>query len=382
VAREVVDKYGDLRDWKVHVGTGPFMLTDYVPASSMLLVRNPTYFMNDPLHPENQLPYIDSVVGLIIPDTSTQYAAFRTGKLDRMASIAAEDSAAFLKRQPALGYTTKLVASAQPSGRMDKQELPFKDIRVRQALNLAVDKEAILRDYYKGQGVLFALPVTPLPAHKNLFTPLEEMPKEPTISGSQCTVPELFTYNPEKAKQLLKEAGYPNGFKTEIVCTAVQVDFLAIIQNYLSKVGVDMVLKPLDTVVRTQVYRTRAQPEMITAGALDWTYPQTMITISNTYDNSSFINWDGKDEVINKAYATVQANFGVNDKLAQKTLKEFYPYELEQALMIWLPAYNSYTMWWPWVQGYHGESVVGYDEQEIWTQYLWIDQALKKSMGY
>jgi len=130
------------------------------------------------------------------------------------------------------------------------------------------------------------------------------------------------------------------------------------------------------------VYRTRAQPEMITAGALDWNFPQTMITVSNTYDNAAFLNWDGKDEVINKAYATVQANFGVNEDLWMSTLKAFYPYALEQAWAIWLPAYYSYTMWWPWLQGYHGESTVGYDEQELWTQYFWIDQALKKSMGH
>ena len=52
--REAIEMYGDLGDWKNSVGTGAFMLVDYVRGSSVLYERNPNYWNTDPLHPENQ----------------------------------------------------------------------------------------------------------------------------------------------------------------------------------------------------------------------------------------------------------------------------------------------------------------------------------------
>ena len=82
IAPEVVEKHGDMEDWRNVVGTGPFILTDYVPGSSIVLERNPNYWMKDPFQPENQLPYLDAVNWLLIPDTSTRMAAMRTAKVD------------------------------------------------------------------------------------------------------------------------------------------------------------------------------------------------------------------------------------------------------------------------------------------------------------
>ncbi len=82
---EVVQKYGSLSDWHNNVGTGPFMLTDFVSGSVATLKRNPNYYLKDPIGPGkgNQLPYIDELRYLIIPDGSTREAAMRTGKIDQ-----------------------------------------------------------------------------------------------------------------------------------------------------------------------------------------------------------------------------------------------------------------------------------------------------------
>lgn len=81
----VLTAKNDMRDWHLDIGTGPFMLTDYVKSSSYTTVRNPNYWMKDPVGPGkgNQLPYVDGVRFLIIPDVSTQEAAMRTGKADQ-----------------------------------------------------------------------------------------------------------------------------------------------------------------------------------------------------------------------------------------------------------------------------------------------------------
>ncbi|MEK7152361.1 MAG: ABC transporter substrate-binding protein, partial [Patescibacteria group bacterium] len=242
---EVIEKYGDMKDWRNSVGTGPFMVTEYVAGSAMTYVRNPNFFMTDPVGPGkgNQLPYLDGFRTLIIPDPSTSQAAFRTGKIDRMDSLTGEDWEGFMKQRPDLKYKASLSIGSLPAGRLDKPALPFKDIRVRQAMNLAVNKKEILDNYYKGRGALFAVPVPPGPSHAKMFTPLEEQPSQPTIPGSRASVQELFTYNPEKAKLLLKEAGYPNGFKTEFVVSPTGIDLASILKDQLSKVGIELVLK-------------------------------------------------------------------------------------------------------------------------------------------
>jgi len=69
-------------DWKYACGTGPFILNDFVEDSAYEFVRNDLYWMHDPMHPDNQLPYIDRLVGLVIPDTAVYNSALQTGKLD------------------------------------------------------------------------------------------------------------------------------------------------------------------------------------------------------------------------------------------------------------------------------------------------------------
>ena len=81
---EVIKKYGDMREWRNVVGTGPFMLTDYVAGSSATLVKNPGFWEKNPVGPGkgDQLPYLDGVKILVIPDISTAQAGFRTAKFD------------------------------------------------------------------------------------------------------------------------------------------------------------------------------------------------------------------------------------------------------------------------------------------------------------
>ncbi len=367
---DVVEAYGDMKDWRNSIGTGPFMLTDYVAATSSTYVRNPNYWQYDPLHPENQLPYLDGAKHLYITDVSTQLAALRTGKLDRHTAITWEDAEFLMKQCPDLkyreGYATRSIAF-----RIDKPELPFQDINVRRALALAVNREELLEEFYGGNGVIYSYPYTPEPEFEPFSVPFEELPD---------LAKEAFSFDPVKARQLLADAGYPDGFKTQVVCgSATIADFLSIIKGYFIDIGVDMEIQLLESGTFSSLSRGRKHEVGISRGNLMTSFPFRLLEWRiESFDNHAFFD----SERIRTAYEIISGAVGKDDAVVAREMKGLVPYMLEQFIQVWTPFYYSYTMWWPWVQNYHGEGTMGYDNQIDYPTYMWIDEALKKSMGY
>lgn len=370
IPKEVVDKYGDMRDWRNVVGTGPFILTDYVPSSSLSYIRNPDYWMKDVLHPQNQLPYLDRMSYLIILDISTRMAAMRTGKIDWMMNVGWEDRNSLKKTNPELKESKYLEAAHQNVifMRIGKPELPFKDIRVRRALAMAIDREAITNLYYGGNADIFSTPVAPFPEFADLFVPLDKMPTD---------VQENYKYDPEKAKQLLAEAGYPTGFKTEIICPLPKADLLAIVKNYWSRIGVDLKLDIREQAVFNSISQSRKHNEM-SIFAMPSVAPFQMQTFrpENLY-NQSMID----DQRCNEAFKIVSQNITTNNAKVVEVLKGIYPYILSQCWYIETPDPYLYAIWQPWIKGYGGEFTVGYDSYLNFQRWIWCDQQLKKSMG-
>ena len=86
-APEQIEEYGDAKDWRNLVGTGPFILTDFVEGSSATWEKNPNYWGYDEKFPDNRLPYVDELRSLLMPDMSARLAALRTGKVDMMGNV-------------------------------------------------------------------------------------------------------------------------------------------------------------------------------------------------------------------------------------------------------------------------------------------------------
>ena len=78
---EVIEQHGDVQDWRNLVGTGPFMLTDYVEDSHITWAKNPDYWGYDEKYPENRLPYVDELRAMIIPEQGSVQAALRSASL-------------------------------------------------------------------------------------------------------------------------------------------------------------------------------------------------------------------------------------------------------------------------------------------------------------
>jgi len=372
VPHEMIEEYGDLQDWRNACGTGPYILTDYVAGSCLTYERNPTYWRKDPFHPENTLPYPDGVQQLVIKDLSTRLAALRTGKIDRLAGIGWEDAAGFRRTSPELRDVKELsYIPYYVYMRVDKPELPFYDIKIRRALAMAIDRQAIAEQYYGGEAEVLGYPAQPRPEHAAFFTPLDELPE---------SVQELFSYNPEKAKALLAEAGYPDGFKTEIVCTQSNVDALSLIKAYWTEIGVDLKLDVKESGVVTSMAVSKSHKEMFYRYRTTATWSVLVSERPGFEQNLSMID----DQRINETFERWQTlEYFLEPSKVHAEMKELVPYVLDNCWMIQFPVPYTHTMWWPWLKQYNGESMIGeQSNNENWIIYPWIDQDLKETMGH
>jgi peptide/nickel transport system substrate-binding protein len=368
VPHEAVEQYGDLRDWRNICGTGPFMITDYVPDTSITYAKHPNYWQKDPFHPENQLPYVDGAKILIIADKSTTLAAFRTGKIDQMANLWLEDKEPLEKTNPEILWGRYLPNYWTIGWRVDRE--PFDDLRVRKALSMAVDRQEILDSFLRGDGEILQTVCMNAPEFTHYFRPVEEL---------SAAAQENYKYDPERARTLLAEAGYPNGFKTNIICVSAYVDMLSILKAYWDDIGVDLELKVLESGAWTGIYYSGAYDQMTTFGHnpnrpemfIQFTWGQAM--------NFSKVN----DPYINNLFVESAATLLTEPERNAEMVREGIDYVIAQAYSFTPPTPYNYIGWHPWVKQYTGEISIGsWAHYETWIKYLWIDQALKESMGY
>jgi peptide/nickel transport system substrate-binding protein len=377
MAPEVVQKYGSQLDWRNSAGTGPFILTDFVSGSQATLKRNPGYWDKDPVGPGkgNQLPYLDGVKFLIIPDVSTQMAAIRTAKAEVAPLLTADDAKSLMKSNPEMSYKKTMTDQPNIIGmRTDKPDLPYKDKRVRQALMMATDYEMFRTQLYGGDAETLVWPVATQNA-PDLIDPLDKMPQ---------SVQTLYKYSPEGARKLLSEAGYPKGFKASVVCSsqASAVDAMSVVKEMWSKVGVDLEIQIKEQVVYQSISSARSFTDLYFGMTLGSGVYANMVSFRGTsMFNRSY--WDeptGKDPQVETAYAEIQKNLFTNDAKTRQIYRELMPYILEQAPVIPLPNPYLYLFWQPWVKNYHGENMVDYSMGGVWTTWVWLDQNMKESM--
>lgn len=371
---EVWTSGGDMNDWRKAIGSGPWIVTDYIPGSSVTYSKNQDYFETDPLFAGSgetyKWPYLDTFKFQIIPDTSTRIAALRTAQLDFLQGVDRENAALLKKQVLNLQWKQGYVMSPNVAAGKITQA-PYDDIRVRRALNMAINKQEMVDTYYGGEAALIGYPFPPGKSWAKVYTPFEEQPKE---------VQEIFTYNPEKAKQLLEDAGYPNGFKVTITCTAATADELSLIKEYWKAINVDLELEVLEGGAWSGTWMSHGYKDMIYAPGLGaWAgVEQDMMTRKGFFANISEI-----DDPRTQEFKSQIAQYVLDDPdkmLAAK--KDYAVWELQQAWGVFMPRAYSYNSWYPWVRNFYGINWTGGAGSWDWTKAIWIDQKMKTSMGY
>jgi peptide/nickel transport system substrate-binding protein len=205
VAKECVEKFGDLKKAESVVGTGPWMLERWEPNVKISYVRNPNYFVPG-------LPYADAVEVIIDKDPSSRLAAWLSGKLDfgpeYQQVVRRLDLDVAKQRKPGLQTAEYPWFTSGSTGfKIDKP--PFNDIRVRRALSRATSQAEIFETNAFSLGHWTPNPAVPAAAAEWAI-PIDQLGPE----GRK-----LYEFSTAEAKRLLAEAGYASGFKTQVDST-------------------------------------------------------------------------------------------------------------------------------------------------------------------
>ncbi len=205
IPHEAIEKYG--RDFRNHpVGTGPFVFKSWDEGNDLVLLKNENYWRRDE---RNQpLPYLDAVQVSFIPDKNQAFRTFEQGKLSFLSGIEEGSRDAILNKDGSVKETFSQKYRVQKSPYLNTEYLgiqldpkqyddphhPLLDKRVRQALNFAVDRQAMVAYLQNNLGLPGTSGIVPN-----------------TIPAFDTAVVKGYEYNPGKASQLLAEAGYPQG---------------------------------------------------------------------------------------------------------------------------------------------------------------------------
>ncbi|HTV61572.1 MAG TPA: ABC transporter substrate-binding protein [Verrucomicrobiae bacterium] len=215
--RDVVQHYG--KDFEIHLdGSGPYRLTGWKRGIRVRLARNPFYTGPD--------GYVDAVDVMIGGDSSTEAMMLERGELDRV--MAGPPEAIHFERDPRLRSLLVPVPTANTDYLFMNTEMkPFDQMLVRRAVNYAINKARLLR--LTGGFATIANGIVP-----------------PAMSWTNPGLPP-YDYDPDKARALLRQAGFPNGFKTTFSYMEDNPIFVRVaqdIQQDLQQVGIDASLRP------------------------------------------------------------------------------------------------------------------------------------------
>lgn len=295
------------------VCTGPYTMQKFVPGSTFTLVKNPDYFKDSP----KGQPHIGKLVYRTIPDADSQTASLMTHEVDWLWSVLPQN-AKQLGAMPGITVesapTTRIsFLSLDSAGRSGQN--PMQKLKVRQAIAYSINREAMV---------------------KNLVGPGSQVLKSmcyPTQFGCTEDVPQ-YAYDPEKARQLLAEAGYPNGFEQTLYAYRDR-PYTEAVMNYLRAVGIKTQLRFL----QWKALRPLIDKGQVAMAQLTWG-SQGMMDASASVSNYFELSPDdyARDKQVNDWL--VDADHNIDPKQRQILYKKALTKIAEQAYFVPLFTYS------------------------------------------
>jgi peptide/nickel transport system substrate-binding protein len=216
-------------------GTGPFRLAEYRPGDRTRMVKNPDYW-------DTGKPYLDELWQVNLPQAAAQIASLAGGDVQMIFEVAVPFIPS-LQRNAGVSVVEVKSPSFQPVTMASNQK-PFDDNRVRLAMKHAVDREGIIKAVWQGHGVVG-----------------EDHPV-PTVNPYYAPTTPKHAYDPTKAKQLLAEAGYPNGINVELWTSNERVglqELAVAVQQMAAPAGITLEVKTVPwSVFNSTVYKKKS----------------------------------------------------------------------------------------------------------------------------
>jgi peptide/nickel transport system substrate-binding protein len=192
------------------IGTGPFKFKEWVRGEHITLVANKNYW--------GGRPYLDEIIVRPIPEEATRIMMLEAGEVDVIIGVPPMDIPR-LEADPAINMLIVPGLATDYIG-LNNFRGPFSDVRVRHAVNYAIDRESFVEHILGGLGTVATAPIAPV------------------VAGYHTAGP--WPFNPERAKELLAEAGFPDGFRTTLRVTPPRLLHAEAVQADLREVGIEV----------------------------------------------------------------------------------------------------------------------------------------------
>jgi len=355
--REVEEKFKDFNRPEAMIGSGPFMLKSYQKGVQIVFERNPDYYVKG-------LPYLDGVVKEITPDASARLALLRAGKVEMghmWGFMIPEEAKSVKQTNPEMVMNpTKVLPNGIIYFRTDQP--PFNDVRVRRAVSLAIDRKAWNDSIHYGEGCIEEGPV---PCAMTDW-------KLPVSKMDPAKAKYLVGYDPQEAKRLLAEAGFPKGFTTPMFHWPGYAppwrNNYDLAADNLAKIGITVEFKPeeygkyISTTYLGKFEKMAMGPQLPGNDVDDWLY-------SGFYPEQPHNRSHVADAELNKLLLAQRREMDQKKRLV--IVHDIQRYLADKAYYVYVPTPPQYITHAPQVKGFkhHDGFSLGYR-----LMFTWLDR--------
>jgi ABC-type transport system substrate-binding protein len=230
------------------------------------VVRNENYWQKDA--DGNALPYLDEIEFRVIGEDPVRVVELQAGNADLIARLPGE-MIEIIRNDPDLEVVEASTATAYRLY-LNMREPPFNNTKLRQAINYAFDREIMATTLMPGQGYVAPFMILPSQPEYSEYTP--------------------YNYDPEKAKRLMAEAGYPDGLDIEFMLISREPDrtIAPVVQSYLEAVGIRTTIQPLDRLI--YIERGKAGNFELGMAQITLPLPSIFLTLSQQLHSDGPVN--------------------------------------------------------------------------------------------
>ena len=367
--REVIEEYGDHRNWRHLVGTGPFLLTDHIDGVSWTYEKNSNYWYKDERFPGMQVPFAERLRLLIIPERSSQIAALRSGKIDMLGALTVEEARAIQRSNPEIIIHYARGGGNNRDSTMQVSRPPFNDLRVRKAMQKAINLEEIAQYYYFGQATSKPYGLGgPTVVDLGFDAGWDDWSEE---------IREGYQYDPGAAKQLLVDAGYPDGFSFVYDASPdFDLDLMQLYKHYWSRIGINTTINVLSSPASAYNRAYKGDFDMTVIGMRGNNYtPLGRLRSFMIGETENFGQWIDPhyEELAKIAYAAT------NHDDFKVAVAKASTYLVSQHINLANAYPDTIVAVQPWIKGgYWGRTATGGGGMvlTVWSRF-WVDETLK-----